>query len=1373
MRKLLIPLLAMLAPLSAWGQGSLLRRQGRCELGGQQPVIQGLISTGTVPTGTIPPLSPVGAAMASYPGCQVDVYFTGTSNHAPIYSDNLLTPTPQANPFNASTVTGSFGFYWASPTSTSNCYDVVTSGAGMPSPYTDAYVCPGGVPASSGGGGGTSSGVAISPGTVNFGFVQVGTLTPPQLPLTIANTGTSTVTVNGVSLAPSSDFTLLAPNLCNGNLVGGAVCTLPVQANPTSVAHKTATATLSTSLPADPQAPLTVNLSADGTGTSTALVTLIGFGSGSGTVTDGASVAAIFTQGQCLGVCQFSYPIGTVVTYSPLANADSVFSGFVGGGLSLSNFTFTVTQSQTITVSFNLAVPDIVLTLAAIGQGGGNIQSNVPSTNGQGGLNCTAAAGVVIPGGAAGCNGPFTSGTPITLTATPNAISQFVSWSGAPPSCTTNVCVLTPSSSLTVTANFSSSAVMSQLGLTQVTSNCTVMSTTIACVWGQAQLAGDMNICAGTWPDNTTTVAGMADTGANTYVQVPTVSPKTTAGLTQVVYYAQNITGAAAGVRTTTMTLSSSAASSEAATSLFGNHDLATANSYSSTSITLPNNQLILVATWAQLNSGNGPGPVTSITDTAGGLTWTLVLANDFNSTQGTGTTTREEVWRAVGTGATGIVTVHWGVSTAGHAMDISAWSGVDISGGGANAIGISAKNTGVGTAASVTMGTFGAASNGTYAAFGSGASKARTAGAGMTVLGADQLQSGEWAAGNIATPAQTLASSAAWGGIAIEIKATGAAGRRDMRCLEYSGVKQSGSPIDVSVAAVGSSAVPASGSVTPTAGDLTTGFTASLSSVNTVSLGFTQRVKNTFGDDEEDVEGATGSASNYQPTLTSSANWIATQIGWLPQTGALPVNFSLTLLPSAGTGGGTVFANVGTPNLGGIVSPTGCVSAGNNAGCSSSVPANVPITLVATANQGAVFLGWVGITGCTTSATCLLPPITSNQNIQANFSLSGQVALFVNGTTGSDNNDGLAAVAGGGHGPWRSFLHAASAAQIGPSGTVITFTPFNYGETVTLPKGGSSPTARLAFRCSTPWTVGGLNCKMTQINTYLVNNVDIGATGQLGFEITNPGGQVGINDVANFCNTGTGACNVGNSIHMLANYLHDISVGVCNASGAILSGQHGRQQTDIQAIGNQVDNIGNFPSSSCSEMQGIYIVNPGAIIQNNIITRVAAGGIQYYDEACLGVVSNNTVLNNHFGIIIYGGNGCTPGLNTVSNNIIANNSGAGIYNGFSSAGDCVPGRSTLFTNNILFGNGTDFQQPQPACEIRLNTVSENPTATFVSYTGDATGNYQLKPTSGAVNTGVFTCVAGGQPTCAPGKDFFGVPRPQRQTIDRGAIELP
>lgn len=77
-----------------------------------------------------------------------------------------------------------------------------------------------------------------------------------------------------------------------------------------------------------------------------------------------------------------------------------------------------------------------ILTVAFLGVGSGTVTSS-PS-----GINCTSA-----------CSGSFTSGTAVTLTATPNTGSTFGSWSGCD-TVTGQVCTVTLNNSLTVTVTF-------------------------------------------------------------------------------------------------------------------------------------------------------------------------------------------------------------------------------------------------------------------------------------------------------------------------------------------------------------------------------------------------------------------------------------------------------------------------------------------------------------------------------------------------------------------------------------------------------------------------------------------------------------------------------------------------------------------------------------------------------------------------------------------------------------------------------------------------------------------------------------------------------------------------------------------------------
>jgi len=112
MKRLLIILALLFLPSLASAQ--VFRYQDLCKIGGQTASVQGLSSSNDL--------------IGSYPGCTVDVFISGTNTHASIYSDSGLTPL--ANPFTADVLNGNFGFYAAA-----GCYDVVTSGAGMPAPH--------------------------------------------------------------------------------------------------------------------------------------------------------------------------------------------------------------------------------------------------------------------------------------------------------------------------------------------------------------------------------------------------------------------------------------------------------------------------------------------------------------------------------------------------------------------------------------------------------------------------------------------------------------------------------------------------------------------------------------------------------------------------------------------------------------------------------------------------------------------------------------------------------------------------------------------------------------------------------------------------------------------------------------------------------------------------------------------------------------------------------------------------------------------------------------------------------------------------------------------------------------------------------------
>jgi hypothetical protein len=384
-------------------------------------------------------------------------------------------------------------------------------------------------------------------------------------------------------------------------------------------------------------------------------------------------------------------------------------------------------------------------------------------------------------------------------------------------------------------------------------------------------------------------------------------------------------------------------------------------------------------------------------------------------------------------------------------------------------------------------------------------------------------------------------------------------------------------------------------------------------------------------------------------------------------------------------------------------------------------------------------------------------------------LSAAAQVNNYYVSATGSDSNSGTSSAT-----PWATCDHAIQNFSLGAGGATLNFAPGAYSSNCDFTRGGSSLTVRLVLQCTAQLVVGGANnCRGMQFTINKANYIDIGALPNFGFEYSNAAAGSAVND--NYQCGSNPTCTWGNSIHVFGNYFHDIGQTVndasrgfgCPSGGAIqIPNAHGATVTDIQVIGNVIDHFGVTPppNSSCNGAHGIYIATAGGIVENNIVTQAQYAGIHYYDQACDATISNNVLANNRNGMTFYGGNGCTPGLNTVNNNIIVNN-GLGVNSSYSGQQYCTPGRPILLSNNIFFGNGSDFNNAQASCETRQAQKSENPTTTFVNYTGTATGDYHLKAGSVAIGGGTRQCGAGVRTPCVPASDFAAVTRPSTPSV--------
>jgi Divergent InlB B-repeat domain len=151
-------------------------------------------------------------------------------------------------------------------------------------------------------------------------------------------------------------------------------------------------------------------------------------GTGTGTVT--SSPAGI----DCGAACSTAYDNGTAVTLAPTPAASSNFTGWSGACSGTGSCVVTVDAAKSVTATFTLKT--YTLTVSKAGTGSGTVTSS-PS-----GISCGAA-----------CSADYDHGTPVTLTAAPDALtSTFAGWSGA---CTgTGSCAVTVDAAKSVMATF-------------------------------------------------------------------------------------------------------------------------------------------------------------------------------------------------------------------------------------------------------------------------------------------------------------------------------------------------------------------------------------------------------------------------------------------------------------------------------------------------------------------------------------------------------------------------------------------------------------------------------------------------------------------------------------------------------------------------------------------------------------------------------------------------------------------------------------------------------------------------------------------------------------------------------------------------------
>jgi len=334
---------------------------------------------------------------------------------------------------------------------------------------------------------------------------------------------------------------------------------------------------------------------------------------------------------------------------------------------------------------------------------------------------------------------------------------------------------------------------------------------------------------------------------------------------------------------------------------------------------------------------------------------------------------------------------------------------------------------------------------------------------------------------------------------------------------------------------------------------------------------------------------------------------------------------------------------------------------------------------------------------------------------------------------TGSDYNPGTQAA------PVKTITRADALASAGSTihvaaGTYYVSAPSLGSVGIKTTKSGTA-TARIRFVSDVKWgakiVVSGTGITWDSRGNY----VDIE-----GFQITGSGRH--------------GILAAGAYLTFKNNYIHDLTIsGGCNGSGGAAIDTYGTIG-NVVIDRNIVRNIGYRMIGACNTVQGIYIANANNVVTNNIVSGVAAVGIQQWHGATASTIVNNTTFHNKIGILLGQGDaGTTTGSanNYVANNIVYDNVTYGIIEGG------LMGGNNRYANNLVARSGTSWKVKGTVS----GSISSDPL--FMNYLANGSGDYRVYSSSPAIDRG--TSIK------APTIDFAGVARPRGAAVDVGAYE--
>ena len=320
------------------------------------------------------------------------------------------------------------------------------------------------------------------------------------------------------------------------------------------------------------------------------------------------------------------------------------------------------------------------------------------------------------------------------------------------------------------------------------------------------------------------------------------------------------------------------------------------------------------------------------------------------------------------------------------------------------------------------------------------------------------------------------------------------------------------------------------------------------------------------------------------------------------------------------------------------------------------------------------------------------------------------QNQYYVNGTTGSDANDGSQAR------PWKTLSRANSALVVGSGGAVVNVAPSTYAQganELVLSKSGTS-SAFITYQCT---TIRACTITSTLTGNSAMVNVSGSFIKVIGFVVTDINSAIP--------NANLGYYITGHNVWVTQGTIHGMQPNCGSAGGGAINIATGAGSGDV-FDSNLIYDIG-WANSACNTANTVHGINleangpSTATVTNNIIHHVKGGWCIAHTAAAVGsvgsIISHNLLFSCGNGGIVLDEVGGVIDYNTVTNNTILVNGTSqakfGIYE------YRVSGTHNKYANNNVYGNaGGDYRFQTGS---QTGGISVNPAlgTTFVNWQAD------------------------------------------------------